>query len=193
MSANLPNLHTGRTVVIGIDGLGGSGKSTYARDLQQAIKGVHLFHLDDFIHPKKIRYNEEYEEWYGYYYLQWRYEYLINELLAPLKNEGEVRRTIELYDKETDGYIEQEIDIPSGSIVLIEGVFLQRPEIRPYVDHVIFLNVDKQTRLKRVIDRDVYIGTKEEIISKYERRYFPAEEMYMKLCKPLASAHYIDR
>ncbi|WP_301110210.1 hypothetical protein [Sporosarcina sp.] len=101
-----------QSVVIGVDGLGGSGKTTYATELQQSVKNAYLFHLDDFIHPENIRYNNTYEEWFCYYELQWRYEYLISKLLAPLKKGLEVKCYIELYDKETDSYKEQAVEIP---------------------------------------------------------------------------------
>ncbi|WP_153721281.1 nucleoside/nucleotide kinase family protein [Sporosarcina cascadiensis] len=191
----LPTLpeSSGRSVLIGVDGLGGSGKSTYALKLLQSLKSAYLFHLDDLIHPEKVRYNAEHEEWFCYYQLQWRYEYLNSELLTPLKNGLEVKRTLELYDKETDSYSEQEIEIPLGSTVIIEGVFLQRPELRPYFDYVIYLDVNRQTRLSRVLERDTYIGSREKIIDKYEHRYFPAEEIYMRECNPLLLADYIQK
>ena len=68
-----------RSPIIGIDGLGGSGKTTIAEELYAQIDGSQLFHLDDFIHPKSVRYNDDFEEWYCYYHLQWRYDYLIEQ------------------------------------------------------------------------------------------------------------------
>ncbi|MFJ7936317.1 uridine kinase [Sporosarcina sp. NPDC096371] len=181
-----------RSLLLGIDGLGGSGKTTYAHQLQQQLKHSIVVHLDDFIHMEKVRYNEDFEEWYGYYYLQWRYDYLIDKLLAPLKNGLAIHEKIELYDKEMDSYIMQEIEIPVGTTVIVEGVFLQRPELRAYFDRVIYLDVDRGTRLKRVINRDTYIGSSEEIVRKYNKRYFPAEDMYIAQCNPLALADAVD-
>jgi uridine kinase len=180
------------SLLIGIDGLAGSGKTTYARALQEQLKDVKLFHLDDFIHKKEIRYNVDFEEWYCYYHLQWRYDELIRKLLWPLKNGVAVNDTIELYDKETDSYTIQKIDIPIGTTVIVEGVFLQRPELRLFFDTVIYLDVDKKTRLKRVLDRDTYIGSKEDIMLKYKNRYFPAEDVYVELCNPLSLADGIE-
>lgn len=181
-----------RSLLLGIDGLGGSGKTTYAYQLQQQLKHSIVVHLDDFIHMEKVRYNEDFEEWYGYYYLQWRYDYLIDKLLGPLKNGLAIHETIELYDKETDSYIMQEIEIPLGTTVIVEGVFLQRPELRAYFDRVIYLEVDRGTRIKRVVDRDTYIGSSEEIVRKYNKRYLPAEDMYVAQCNPLALADAVD-
>ena len=181
------------TIIIGIDGLGGSGKSTYAQELKGQIESSILFHLDDFIHPKEIRYNNDYEEWYCYYQLQWRYDYLIHKLLNPLKNGLDVCESIEIYDKKTDSYIIREIRIPAGTTVIIEGVFLQRPELERYFNLVIYIDVNEEKRLDRVLNRDTYIGNREEIVHKYEHRYFPAEAEYVKQCNPLMRADVIER
>ena len=184
--------HSKCSTLIGIDGLGGSGKTMYAYKLQQQLEGSVILHLDDFVHKKEVRYNENYEEWYCYYHLQWRYDYLIQKLLLPLKSGLDVNETIEVYNRETDSYMLRKIEIPVGTSVIVEGVFLQRPELRPYFETVVYLELDKETRLKRISDRDIYMGNKEEIALKYEQRYFPAEEKYIEQCNPLALADIIE-
>lgn len=184
--------HAKCSTLIGIDGLGGSGKTMYANKLQQQLEGSVILHLDDFVHKKEVRYNDNYEEWYCYYHLQWRYDYLIQKLLLPLKSGLAVNETIEVYNRETDRYMLRKIEIPVGTSVIVEGVFLQRPELRPYFETVIYLELDKETRLQRISDRDIYMGDKEEIALKYEQRYFPAEEKYIEQCNPLALADIIE-
>lgn len=179
-------------MLIGIDGLGGSGKTMYAYKVQQQLEGSVILHLDDFVHKKEVRYNENYEEWYCYYHLQWRYDYLIQKLLLPLKSGLDVNETIEVYNRETDSYILREIEIPAGTTVIVEGVFLQRPELRPYFETVIYLELDQETRLQRITDRDIYMGNKKEIALKYNQRYFPAEEKYIEQCNPLALADIVE-
>ncbi|MFS0574532.1 uridine kinase [Sporosarcina sp. 179-K 3D1 HS] len=190
----LPAFRADRTVLIGIDGLGGSGKSTAALELQQQIEGSVVLHLDDFIFPKAIRYQDGFEEWYCYYYLQWRYDYLVEHVLAPLKQGLSVKQDIEFYNKVTDRYDVRELHIPARTpAVIVEGVFLQREELRDFFNTIVFLEVDRETRTERVIKRDYYIGNSDEILKKYERRYFPAEEHYLKLHDPTASADVVIR
>ena len=51
-------LTDGKTVIIGIDGLGGAGKSSISEDIYEKLSGenipIEVFHIDDFIHPKNI-------------------------------------------------------------------------------------------------------------------------------------------
>lgn len=186
-----------KTYVIGIDGLGGAGKSTIVNSLKLELnnKGheCYILHIDDFINKREIRYNDSKEQWYCYYNIQWRYDYLIKEILEPIKRGEEIKKGIELYDKENDEYTVKQIYIPKGEILILEGVFLQRKELKDYLDFTIYLDVEKEVRLKRVLKRDVYIGDAEEIKCKYEKRYFPAEDRYLMEYNPIGNADLVLR
>ncbi|MDE6763564.1 MAG: AAA family ATPase [Oscillospiraceae bacterium] len=185
-----------KTLIVGIDGLGGAGKSTVSETLRKMFRGdgisVTVLHIDDFIHLKSVRYNDKYAEWECYYNLQWRYDYLINEVIMPIKR-GSFSGKTELYDKDSDTYFLSETDIPVGSIVIIEGIFLQREELRGVFDYMIYIDIPEEIRLERVLERDGYIGDKEQIKAKYENRYFPAERYYVKTCFPCDNADYVSR
>lgn len=183
------------TLIIGIDGLGGAGKSTISEELCDLLNkenyNVAILHIDDFIYPKAIRYNDNYAEWECYYNLQWRYDYLVNEILNPIKCGTDFKDEIELYNKDNDSYLLSEINVPVGSIVIVEGVFLQRQELKGIFDYMIYIDIPENIRFNRVLERDRYIGNKQQIKSKYENRYFPAEHYYTELCSPSENADYI--
>ena len=183
-----------KTIIVGIDGLGGAGKSTISELLFNRFNekyNITVLHIDDFIHPKVIRYNSNFAEWECYYNLQWRYDYLLDQIIRPLQNGNDFSKKIELYDKVNDTYFLQQIDIPVGSIVIIEGIFLQREELQGVFDYVIYMDISEKTRLIRVLKRDVYIGNEQQIRYKYENRYFPAERFYVKNCNPAEKSDYI--
>lgn len=184
-----------RTLIIGIDGLGGAGKSTISEKLHNLLVSdnfnVTLLHIDDFIHPRAVRYNNNYAEWKCYYNLQWRYDYLTNKVIKPIRNNTDFNEKIELYDKDNDTYFLSQTNVPAGSIVIIEGVFLQRRELNGVFDYIIYIDVPEKIRLERVLERDGYIGDKQQIKAKYDNRYFPAEHHYIKICSPDTNADYI--
>lgn len=184
-----------RIYIVGIDGLGGAGKSTIVNSLKLQLQNEnynpYVLHIDDFIHTKHIRYDESKEEWYCYYNMQWRYDYLVEEILSPIKKGDKIDKLIELYDKENDTYVLKSICISQDSILLLEGIFLQRKEIKKYLDFIIYLDVPRDVRLNRVLTRDEYIGGLEDIKHKYERRYFPAEEKYILEYSPIENADFV--
>ncbi|MEY8416270.1 hypothetical protein [Tissierella praeacuta] len=186
---------SGKTIIVGIDGLGGAGKSAITELLKTQLQNSNYYpvvlHIDDFIYPRYIRYDEFKEEWYCYYNIQWRYDYLIKEILLPVREGIEIDKQVELYEKENDLYILEQIKIPQGSILLIEGIFLQRKEIKEYFDYMVYIELPKDIRLSRVINRDTYIGDDKDIKLKYERRYFPAEDKYIKDYCPAENADFV--
>lgn len=181
--------------VLGVDGLGGSGKTTYALSLKKTLINegipVEVLHIDDFIHPKEIRYDQTKPDWECYYHLQWRYDYLRKEILTPIQSGSMINKNIEIYDKQNDCYIGKHITLTTDSILMVEGVFLQRSELRSYFDYVIYIDANKENRLQRVIERDTYIGDEKAIIEKYEKRYFPAEDQYILEHNPKQKANFI--
>lgn len=188
-------LTDGKTVIVGIDGLGGAGKSSISEEIYEELSGenipIEVLHIDDFIHPKNIRYNDNYAEWECYYNLQWRYDYLLENVINPIKKNGKFTGLIELYDKDEDRYEKKSVDIKEGSVVLIEGIFLQREELSQVFDYMIYIDVPESERLKRVLKRDGYIGTVDDIKEKYENRYFPAERHYVNMYSPSKLADYV--
>ena len=175
--------------------MGGSGKSTFSEQLAQAFQNQHIpvsvFHLDDFIHPRSVRYDTRFSEWENYYYRQWRYDDFIKTVLLPFRNGIETPQSIPLYNKETDTYYTQTVVLPVHGVLIAEGVFLQRAPLKNQFDKIIYLSVPESVQLNRVLQRDTYIGTAQQIIEKYENRYFPAERHYLAKHHPEQTADFL--
>ncbi|WP_226672381.1 kinase [Rossellomorea aquimaris] len=181
-----------RPFIVGIDGLGGAGKSTFAEALKREIKyGTSILHLDDHIVGKSHRYGTGNEEWYEYYALQWDIASLTSDLFQKLHHN--VGILLPFYDSSTDTIVQKKFHYTKDTIILIEGVFLQRKEWRDFFDYVIFIDCPPETRAERVIGRDVYLGDVQERIAKYEQRYWKAEDYYLLHDHPIGRADYIFR
>ncbi|EWM54040.1 uridine kinase [Ruminococcus flavefaciens] len=180
--------------MVGIDGLGGAGKSTVSEDIKRLLQdngiNTEIFHIDDFIHPRAVRYNDSYPQWEQYYYLQWRYDHFTEAVAGPARD-GRALSPVELYDKDNDSYIVKRLDIPVGSVILTEGIFLQREELNGLFDYMIYIDVPEEERLCRVLLRDGYIGDEAAIREKYEKRYFPAERFYADKYRPAEKADLV--
>lgn len=179
-----------RPLIVGFDGLGGAGKTTFVKKVKQELKGyncaVNLVHLDDHIVKRNNRYHTGNEEWYEYYYLQWDIDGLLNTLLKPLYNSEHIN--LSFYDKSTDSISNRQVDVLTNSIVIIEGIFLQRKEWRSFFDYVVFLNCPFELRRERVLNRDSYIGEYQVRLKKYTERYWLGEKHYLKTINPRSIA-----
>lgn len=182
-----------RPLIVGLDGLGGAGKTTFVKKVKQELKGyncvVNLVHLDDHIVERNKRYHTGYEEWYEYYYLQWDIGGLLNTLLKPLNNSENI--DLSFYDKSTDSIFNRHVDVLTNSIVLIEGIFLQRKEWRSFFDYVVFLNCPYELRRERVLNRDSYIGEYQDTLKKYTERYWLGEKHYLNTINPCSIADLV--
>ncbi|SFG49301.1 uridine kinase [Halobacillus alkaliphilus] len=183
----LPSLRSGQLYIIGVDGLSRSGKTTFVNQLESELnkKRVDLctFHMDNHIVKKNERYDTGFEDWYEYYQLQWEVEWLKEHLFEKVRCGCQL--TLPFYDNEADERNYQTVDLPQEGVILIEGVFLQRKEWRPYFDHIIFLDCARNRRFAR---EDPFARKN---MDKFRNRYWKAEDYYLRDVKPRISANCV--
>ncbi|WP_214785704.1 kinase [Exiguobacterium sp. s183] len=178
-----------RPFVVAIDGLSGAGKTTLVSRLSEEPT-ILVLHIDDYIVERDKRYETGQPESTEYYALQWDVSRLENELFRPL-TEGVKELALPRYDHERDVIVEEVIDVSSAYTIVVEGIFLQRPEWRPYYDYVVYLDCPREVRYERVLNRDTYLGVPEERLAKYKRRYWPGEDLYLQLVDPKRGADIV--
>ncbi|UKS63572.1 uridine kinase [Rossellomorea marisflavi] len=193
MIQSLVKRHSHGRTMIGIDGLGGSGKTSLAQrihgNLLTGPRQTVLIHLDDHIVPSCYRYDTGRPQWQEYYKLQWDVggpRHIFFDLLTS----PHLLFHVPFYDKHSDSIVQKQLDIEEDAVVLVEGVFLQRPERIEYFDAVIFVDCPFHTRKHRVTSRDGYLGDEAAILKAYENRYWPAEDYYMTSIRPREQATF---
>lgn len=183
-----------RPFVLGVDGLSGAGKTTFTdqlvQELQEAGHRIVIIHLDDLIEVREQRYNTGQPEWYEYYSMQWNVLDIQERLFKSVHKKANVLQ-LKFYNAKEDRCLPKEITLEGCTVLLIEGVFLQRKEWRNFVDYLIYLDCPRETRNKRVLKRDSYIGDMGARLNKYERRYWKAEEFYLREENPLEQADLV--
>ena len=151
-----------------------------------------IIHIDDHIVERSKRYDTGQEQWFEYYQLQWDIKYLKEHLYQKIQQNVSFLK-LPFYHKEEDIHINKTINLSTNSIVIIEGIFLLRDEWKSFYDYIVFLDCPKEIRYERVLQRDTYIGDLEERLKKYNKRYWVAEEYYLKKQNPFKLAHYIHK
>lgn len=172
-----------KSLVIGINGIDTSGKTEFARKFEYYLKEkshkVQLIHIDDFLNPKKIRYygNDEVD---NYFNKSFDIKRLQENILIPIKTNNTLNKKLSLLNLESDKYdIEKKFNIDKETLVILEGVFLFREEIEPYLDYKVFIHIPFEQCKERAKRRDVPIHG-EEVLRKYDTKYIPTQKYYLE-------------
>ncbi|MGG2014955.1 kinase [Bacillus sp. S10(2024)] len=183
----IENNSVGSRFILGIDGLSRSGKTTLVEKLIQNMKekkiSFHVFHIDDYIAQREKRYNTGNEEWYEYYKLQWDTDWLSRNFFSKLKSANHL--ILPVYDDESDTHNRQEVQFSNASVIIVEGVFLQRKEWRSFYDYVVYLDYPRSKRFLRESEDT------QKNITKFEKRYWKAEEFYVSTEAPVQNADLV--
>ena len=184
-----------RPFIVGIDGLGCAGKSTLVEIMSDALQGyakkIQVLHIDDFIVKKPVRDDTTTRTLAeNYYEVQFRYDYLKKNVLDPMREGKRGTPEVEIYNHATDGYDMRRVNL-RPEIAILEGVFIHRPELEGYMDLSIFMAIDRQTQIERAFVRGNNGPTEEAIRAKYNAKYFPAEDRYLRECDPAKKADII--
>ena len=189
-----------KAFVIGITGIDCSGKSTFAGSLNRFFNTqglrTQLIHLDDFHNPTAYRYSGD-NQADNYFNKSFNIETIINELLIPIQQKKIFLTTLTLLNLETDKYeLDKEYSISLDTVVIFEGVFLLRIELSPYLDMKIFLDIPFEECIQRAWKRDSEdfvqrYGNRQELYTRYEEKYLPAQRKYLVEYPPQDTADII--
>ncbi|MDH6111837.1 uridine kinase [Kitasatospora sp. MAP12-15] len=184
-----------RPLVAGLTGMDTSGKSRLATELATELGRRGLAHqvvrIDDFHHPRSRRYLPELPEPEQYYQHSIDFERAAKEVLQPVRVAGRLETTLTLLDLPTDTHtLVRTYSVSADTIVLVEGVFLFRPEISDLIDLFVYLDVPEDVVLSRGRVRDVP-AQGEQVMGKYHTKYLPAQRGYLTAYPPEKHAEVI--
>ena len=175
---------------VAIDGIDAAGKTTLADELAQQIaargRPVIRASIDGFHRPRAERYRQGADSPTGYYEDAFDYAALRDRLLLPLGPGGTRRFRRAVFDFRTDTPITaQEETAPDNAMLLMDGVFLLRPELVALWDYRIFVDARFGVALQRALQRDLALfGSAEAVQTRYQRRYMPAQQLYLRSAHP---------
>jgi uridine kinase len=176
----LPRRH--RTLLVGIDGPGGAGKSTFARKIGAADPGATIVEFDDFYRlgvERASRGSSDDREIGGNF--DWRR--LREQVLRPLSRDREGR--YQRYDWPTDALAEWHT-VPVGGTVVIEGNYCTRRDLFAFYDYTVWIDAPKAVRLERGVHRGG-----EDTRDRWLEEWMPEEERYMRTENPSARVHLV--
>lgn len=105
---------------------------------------------------------------------------------------GSGRHRTSVFDVSTDtpGVTEQNV-APPGAVLVVDGMFLHRPELRRCWTWSIWLEVDPGTSVRRCLQRDGRSSSDPAALG--NRRYVEGQQMYLRDADPRRDAtHLVD-
>ena len=182
---------------VAIDGPDCAGKTTLADELALAVRAqgrpVIRASIDGFHRPRAERYRQGADSPVGYYEDSFDLAALREVLLEPLGPGGSRRYHRALFDHRSDTpRTEPPLEAPDDAVLILDGVFLLRPELAASWDLRLFVSVASDECLRRALDRDAALfGGRPETERRYRTRYIPAQEHYLAVVRPATAADLV--
>ncbi len=154
-------------LVIGIDGMCGSGKTSLAEYIADKY-GASVVHMDDFFLPPELRTAKRLSEPGGNVHYE-RFIEEVGQFIRSSKGEFSYRKfNCSLMDYDTE-----KINIVPANIFIVEGSYSLRPELSCYYDLKIFMKCSREKQKTRIMSRNG--NEKYEL---FRTKWIPMEEKY---------------
>jgi uridine kinase len=181
---------------VALDGPDAAGKTTLADELADRLgrrRQVIRASADDFQRPRAERYRRGALSPDGYYLDAFDTDAIQRVLLGPLGPRGDRRYRVATFDYRSDVAVGASVCIASDdAILLFDGVFLLRPELRDGWDLAVHVDVSPAETLRRALRRDgSMMGGADEARRLYVRRYLPAQRRYVSEAAPSEHAEVV--
>ena len=180
-------------VRIGVDGVDGAGKSTFAAELAAALRatGRPVVHVsaDGFLNPRSVRHRRGRRSPMGFWLDSYDYRALAAEVLAPFGPGGSRRYRSAVHDLDSDAPVNGPVHTaPPGSVLVVDGLFLHREELEGAWDLSVFLHVPFDVTARRMADRD---GTHPDPEHSSMSRYVEGQRLYFAARRPWERADVV--
>jgi uridine kinase len=190
LNADIIAISKNHPLKIAIDGVDAAGKTYLADELAEKLnthdRQVIRASIDGFHNPIQKRTARGVLSPEGYYLDSFDYQGLMKYLLEPLGSGGDLIYRRRIFDYRSNSYVDSSMEkADPDSILIFDGVFLLRPEIRDHWDYSIFLMVSFEKSLERALVRDIDLfGSEEMVLQRYQSRYIPGQRIYLSQANP---------
>lgn len=149
-------------LVVAVDGPDAAGKTTFADALGSLLGGARV-RADDFLNAPEVR-----------------------------KRRGDLSPEGCYLDSFDHAALRAAVTDATGPLVVVDGVFLLRPELDDLWDVRVHLSVPPEVTLQRAVVRDAAaMGGADEVVRRYRARYLPAQELYRAAADPEGRAEVL--
>ena len=189
--------YVGGRVIVAVDGIDGAGKTVFADGLAEVFaetgSAVYRASIDGFHRPRAERYARGRHSPEGFYRDSYDYATFRRVLVDPFRDgaqtAGATGFQLAAFDVARDAPVESQwVTAPRDAVLVVDGIFLHRPELRDLWDWSLWLDVPEEAACARMALRD---GTDPDPAAPSQARYRQGQELYLRESEPLAAASVI--
>ncbi|MBN2853025.1 MAG: uridine kinase [Clostridia bacterium] len=174
-------------VIIGIAGGTGSGKTTLAKGIKNAMGDSAILLAHDFYYRKYDNLSFEERSQLNYDHPNTLETELLIKHLRLLKNGETIERPV--YSFVTHLRLDETIKVVPPKVIILEGILLfENKELRDMMDIKVFVDTDSDIRLARRIERDVKERGRnlDSVLSQYRNTVKPMHDQFIEPSKKYA-------
>jgi uridine kinase len=180
---------------VGVDGVDGVGKTVFADMVARAIEAqgrpVIRASVDGFHNPRKDRYRRGRTSPEGFYLDSYNYADLKKVLLDPLGPGGSRTYCAAIFDHLADSSLPVRTSVADqNSVLVFDGIFLHRAELRDVWELSIFLNAPFEVTIPRGAGRGPVWGSP-DVHSPSNQRYIEGQRLYLCESEPQKLANLV--
>lgn len=187
-------LHSTRAVLIGLSGIDASGKGFLAERLRRRLHEIELnvavIGADGWLNLPHIRFSRV-RPGVHFYKHGLRLEEMFAHLVLPLRTQRAIDFEMDYAEENSSVYRRHRYTFCDVDILLLEGVFLFKRELRSRFDLACWIDCSFETAMKRAIQRGQEGLAAPETIRAYETIYWPAQRVHFERDRPQQKADLI--
>lgn len=191
-SIPVPDAERGN-VFVAIDGVDGAGKTVFAEQLAEVLceGGAHVIRvsIDGFHRLRELRYRQGRDSPQGFWEDSYDYAAFTEAVVAPLRAQVRGSYVTAVHEVDSDRALRlRPVVNERPAIVLVDGVFLLRHELREVWDFSVFLHAPFERSVARLALRD---GANPDPAHPSNRRYVEGQRRYFTVARPWERASIV--
>lgn len=183
-----------RSLLVGLSGIDGSGKGYVAGQIEAHLAqyglAAAIVNVDGWLNLPERRFSNEAPA-ENFYENAIRFDEFFSQLVLPLRDRRSIHLVADLTEERAASFRKHIYDFKDVGVVVVEGIFLFKPQYREFFDLAIWLDCSFPTALARAIGRAQEGLSVAKTIAAYEAIYFPAQRIHLAQDRPREGADLI--
>jgi uridine kinase len=183
-----------RALLVGISGIDAAGKGFVTARIAELLqkRGIKLavINVDGWLNLPHVRFHRR-DPAKHFYENAIRFDEMFERVILPLRGTRNVNVESEFVEETATTFRKHRYAFRNVDVILLEGIFLFKPEYRNNFDLTIWVDCSFETALKRGVTRCQEGLPPEETIRAFETIYFPAQQVHLARDNPREAADIV--